>query len=1142
MKQTQRKDALRNILRQKVSYISIIVIAMLAVTAYLGISFSANALYAQADRYYSRMHYRDAEVISTLLVTDDDLAAIRAQKGIADAEGVYTTDGKIEQTAGRQSVSIVSLTERVNTPELTEGRMPASANECLLERELAEQLGLGVGDRIRITGNEQDAPQYLKENEFTITGLALHPDLYGMPVVHVGNRYVLVRSEAFDREALDGGYMKAEVAYARPEGASMFDREYETLAAEEAAQLEAIQAERTAARDREVRDAYETRIAEGQDELDRAKAELDDARRTLDEKTAELHDGEQAIRENEQLLADAKRQLDDAKKQLEDAERELADAEKQLEDAKRELDAAKEELDAGKAQLDSAKRRLNKAKTELTETYQTIEDGKQEIRSRLKNAIAKVCGAEFADSIRWAGPSTPNIDDPNTTATNFAIAEGVSIDLSNSPDTIISNGIRRILGGTEFEDKAQEVLSELTGSATYQQLNDAYDRIRSGLLKWDEGHKTYLDAKKKYRRAESQYNAGLSQYQAGVAEYEAGLLAYEEGRKAYEEGLSAYNENLLKYEEGLTALEDAKKQLEEGRAKLLDGEAQYADGVKQYEDGLKTLADARTQLADLAPCRWVILTADGNAGFLSAKNTAKNVSRIGMTFSLLFILVGALVIYATAGRMIEEQRRLVGTTKSLGFFNREVLTKYLTFGLSATLLGVLLGVLFGYFAIEKIVLVAHQSFYVDGVIPRSFRPIPTLIITMIGAALSGLSVWIACAAMVRAPARELMQERVPPARKTRSGVKTGLPLYTRLILRNAVSDKKRVLITVVSIAGCCTLLMIGFTMYHGITTAITRQFDDIMRYEQEIRFDPSVSATAKDEIKAVLDERNLQSAEVLSQNLMVSTGTEKELLHILTGRPEELLRFYDLRDAETGEPIVPDGQGLLIHKRYAEKNRLKAGDAITIYDAGMAPHATTVSGVYNSYFSRDMFLSEDGYRAIIGEEPLYNALWINDTGDPEALKAALCPIAGYEGIDTLDRMRDSANNVAKILTLITGVLIVCAGLMAYFILLNLTGMYLVQKKRELTIMRINGFTTKEVIRYVSREMLFTSALGILLGVGVGMLFGYVVLRLLEQTHIQFVRSVSWVAVLLSAALTAVFSACINAIALRNVRNLKLTDL
>lgn len=121
-------------------------------------------------------------------------------------------------------------------------------------------------------------------------------------------------------------------------------------------------------------------------------------------------------------------------------------------------------------------------------------------------------------------------------------------------------------------------------------------------------------------------------------------------------------------------------------------------------------------------------------------------------------------------------------------------------------------------------------------------------------------------------------------------------------------------------------------------------------------------------------------------------------------------------------------------------------------------------------------------------------------------------------------------------------LILCAGMMAYFILLNLTGMYLMQKQRELTVMRINGFTTREVIRYVSRETVFTTVLGVAFGLGLGALMGWLILRFLEQDHVQFVRTVTPVGMLLAAGITVLFTACINAIALRKVRNLKLTDL
>ena len=1128
MKRTQRKDALRNILKQKVSYASIVVIAMLAVMAYLGISFAAHALSDQAARFFDRMHFRDAEVISTLLLNEEDLAAIRAVDGVKDVEAVYQTGGTIEVHTTRESVAVVSLTDRVNTVELKDGRLPQSSDECVLEYDLAKTLKLSVGDKVRVLGAKTDIPEYLKQNEFTVVGFALHPDFYCSTIAQLsGQRYVLVRPDTFDHEALRNCCMRAVVAYDKPDGTMMYDRSYTKLASAVTERVKELTEPRAALREAEVRGIYEEEIANGQKKLDDAKKELDEGRKTLDEKQQELKDGEREFAEKEALLKDAERQLKEGKQKLEDADR-------TLKDSKQQLDEGKAQLDAGKAQLDAGKRKLDSAKNTLNETYAQIEDKKADIRDRMKNAVARILGDTFADAIHWAGPSSVNVDDPNASASTFAITDNISLDLSASLDGLLNNAVMRLLSGTEYESRAQEILDELFADENYRQLADAYDNALSGLHQWDEGHEKYLSGLRTYRSGEAKYRENLAKYNEGLAKYEDGLAQYEAG-------LAEYEENLAKYNDGLKELEKGRQLLEDGRRQLREGEEKYAAALAEYEEGLKKLADAKAQLEKLDPCRWVVLDADGNVGYVHAKTSAQNISRIGMTFSLLLVLVGALVIYATCGRMIEEQRRLVGTTKSLGFFNREVLGKYLVFGLTATLLGVVLGTLIGYFVIEKIVLVAHQSFYTDGVILRSFRPIEALIAMLAGALLSFVAVWSACASLVRAPARELMQERVPAGPRRAKRGKSRLSLRSRLILRNVRSDKKRVIVTMISIAGCCTLLMIGFTLQHGISKAISKQFDEVMHFEQELRFDPDASETAQNEIEDVLIENGVSHAALNVQTMLVSVHGEMTPFQIYTASEEALTQFYTLTDVKTGQPTAPDGTGLMMHKRFCESMKLDVGDKLTVYDGKMNPHTVTITGIYDNYFGRIAFLSEEGYRSIFGSDPVPNTHWLSGCKDAEALNKALYPIKGYKGMSSIVEKRRSGEQIAKILTLITAVLIICSGLMAYFILLNLTGMYLAQKQRELTVMRINGFTTKEVIRYVSGETVFTTGCGIVLGVGLGLGLGYAILRILEQMHVQFVRTPSLLGIFLSVVITAFFSAVINAIALRKVKKLKLTD-
>ena len=103
---------------------------------------------------------------------------------------------------------------------------------------------------------------------------------------------------------------------------------------------------------------------------------------------------------------------------------------------------------------------------------------------------------------------------------------------------------------------------------------------------------------------------------------------------------------------------------------------------------------------------------NGNISYMLLSANVRNMREMGMTFSLVFILVGALVIFTTVSRIVEEQRKLIGTEKALGLFYREILFKYLFYGVSGTVLGTLLGLLVGYLAVQRktatVIMVTHN--------------------------------------------------------------------------------------------------------------------------------------------------------------------------------------------------------------------------------------------------------------------------------------------------------------------------------------------------------------------------------------------------------------------------------------------------
>ena len=121
-------------------------------------------------------------------------------------------------------------------------------------------------------------------------------------------------------------------------------------------------------------------------------------------------------------------------------------------------------------------------------------------------------------------------------------------------------------------------------------------------------------------------------------------------------------------------------------------------------------------------------------------------------------------------------------------------------------------------------------------------------------------------------------------------------------------------------------------------------------------------------------------------------------------------------------------------------------------------------------------------------------------------------------------------------------MVVLAAILAFFVLMSLTNSYLLQKQSEAVIMRINGFTVREVILYLMAEIIADTVIGILLGFVIGHAMASYMLGLIEKNCYHFIRGISGPALLIGAGITALFSFMVNAWCLRNVKNMTLSDL
>ena len=425
MKRTQLKDALRNIRKQKVSYLSIIVIAFLGVATFLGIYYSDAALRKNGSVMYNAVNYRDLELVSTSAFSPEDLEAILSVEGVADAEPVWQTGAKATAVGKRQDINVISLTERVNQTELIVGRMPESMEECAVELRLASDMGWRLGDAVVAQNSKGEAAQFLKNNRFTIVGIANHPDHTSVSIPDT--LYVMVQKDAFDMEALDNSFMKVEVIVDKPEDIDRFSSGYEAVVGAVSARLEKVGVQRASIRDKEGKDKAQSQLDDAQAELDSAQAQLQKARAELDEGWSKLDEGDRQISENEAKLSDGQSQLISSQAELLEGRDKLAEAEVQL-------TKAEVALSTGKTVLDMSRKQLDNARQALIDAWNLKEDAAESIRNTLRVLLG-----EAGTDIEWASRKKLDIDDSHATARYLYITSTFKYDLTKSPETNIRN-------------------------------------------------------------------------------------------------------------------------------------------------------------------------------------------------------------------------------------------------------------------------------------------------------------------------------------------------------------------------------------------------------------------------------------------------------------------------------------------------------------------------------------------------------------------------------------------------------------------------------------------------------------------------------------------------------------------------------
>lgn len=926
-------------------------------------------------------------------------------------------------------------------------------------------------------------------------------------------------------------------------------------------------------------------LADARKTLDDGWAKVNDGEKQLADGKQQLADSEAQLNQSQQEIDDAKAQMESAKAQAEDGaaqvsagwaeieanEAQLNDSEQLLSEKKAELEQGAAELEAGKAQLSAQEEVLNQSQSELeagkTQLAQ-MEGALETLRTAVSEQEGAIGGLESQ-----AAAIQGQIDQLQASLGTSSDPENPDGDSSNDEEILAQIGeleAQKAALETEIQNltvSLEETRAQLSAQETAltPQIQQLQQVIAQGEAQLSEGRNQLETARAQLEESEAQITAGreeIAQGEAAIAqgrqELEAAKAQLQAAQAEVDSGqaqIAAYEQQIADGEaqiaSGRAQLEEARVQLPEqeqeladARKELEDGEADYLEGKEEAEaqiaDGEQQIADAEAELADLEQPEWYLNTRDDVVeDYGEMEDNAAQIGAIGRVFPLMFFLVAALVSLTTMTRMVEEQRGHIGTMKALGYSKKDIAMKYLFYAGSATLSGGAVGILVGQKLFPYVIQVSYGIMYDCLKQPDiPYRPVFAIQAMLISFVCIMLATGLSCMNELRESPAELMRPAAPKVGKR--VLLEYIPLIwkrlnftTKSTFRNIFRYKKRLFMTIFGISATMALLVTGFGLRDSIIDLAEIQYDNIQLYDAMITF--SGTDEEKEDLGQWLEDEKDVAASTMVHMEMVDVSTEEgngEVYLCVPENKEDFQTMTVLQNRTSEEVYTLDGEGILLTEWMADTLGVSAGDSITMEkEDGSSSQEVQVMGVVENYIMNYAYMSPQYYEKIYGEPAEFEVMYAEFTPEGQEreneLGSEILQQPGVYNVSYTSDTKREINDMLQALVLVIIVLIVTAALLAFVVLYNLNNVNITERRRELATLKVLGFYDQEVAAYVYHENIILTLMGIVVGVGLGTLLHQYIIHTIRVDMVMFGQHVSLVSFLISAVLTAVFSAFVN---------------
>ena len=556
-------------------------------------------------------------------------------------------------------------------------------------------------------------------------------------------------------------------------------------------------------------------------------------------------------------------------------------------------------------------------------------------------------------------------------------------------------------------------------------------------------------------------------------------------------------------------LDQAKEQLAQEKEKLAQAERELTNEKSKWQ----TRQDEVNALTEPTYHVYNRKSSPTGQGYLMYSNSAMSIRAVGNIFPVVLYAVAAMVTFTTMTRFVDEERTNAGIFKALGYRSKDIIAKFVIYGLVAGSIGTFLGILIGHYILAPTISHIITERMIVGESQQYFYWTYSCLALGLSLVASVLPAYLVSRRELHEEAAQLLLPK-PPAKGSKiileriTFIWSHLSFTQKVTARNIFRYKQRMLMTIFGVAGSVALLLAGLGIQSSVVGVADRQFKDLQEYQLVL----TVRNHASDSDQAQL-ETKLQADAVDKYRLIYSKQVDEkyagkagvQTVTIMVTDQDDLDPFVHLE--KNGEKLSLSN-GVVLTEKLAQLAGVTLGDTFKIDGKEF-----TVAAITEHYVGHYIYMNQKTYEAIYGQVPKMNTYLVKlkdkSQVNTETLAgqfmeqpAVTSVVQNASTIRLFETFASSLNQTMAILVIVS-------VLLAMVILYNLTNINVAERIRELSTIKVLGFHNKEVTLYIYRETIILSLVGIVLGLVSGFYLHQFLIQMIAPGTFRFQPKVGW---------------------------------